>query len=547
MKKHFLVRRCLLAVLAVVLVAGISACSSGGGGGDTGTLDSNTTTTTGGEGGTTTNPGPVSANQVQLSGTIAAGAGAQGLSGMRAAAVADAVWAVPIAKMQGANIDPVNFMLRKTASLATDGTFSFQLEKTMTLAEIKAKVPTIDTGGMPDTTVFDVDWMLVQMAGGAPTSVIALQGDAAYDSLLSIPLSAFTPSTINVGTVNGATGVANLSVSSLASNVTMSASSLAALARTDDILGAIKDVIRNCDLTTNKCKSANQAFVFMGTYANLIDPVNYDKGSTYTGYQLYFDLNDYFDKTDFDGICPGASGSVTVEYQLTPPSPISIGSATYSSLSSDPTDTGNPTLTGDGTETRCFKNNLYVNKSNSTNTWNLQFITGDIPAQLTTSTPAGDWVLSRKTLPGGTLTEIGRFEFSLAKPVDGSGNPIVFVPALRLDTDGAPDFGVTTAHVKWYQYIGSGYVEVTDAALLDSQLGSYEISLDDENGLGTGNLRRAQQWGIPFSTATIDVSNLDGNGKFCYGYIGELKYSLKYIGISYMFGGQNFRFAWRID
>jgi hypothetical protein len=47
-----------------------------------------------------------------------------------------------------------------------------------------------------------------------------------------------------------------------------------------------------------------------------------------------------------------------------------------------------------------------------------------------------------------------------------------------------------------------------------------------------------------FDTQTLDVTNLEGKGKFYYDYTGTDKYNLDYVGISYMFGSQSFRFAW---
>ncbi|MDH4161248.1 MAG: hypothetical protein OEW15_00990 [Nitrospirota bacterium] len=516
-------------LILVLLAAGLSACSSGGGG---------------------SAPAPAAKNSVQLTGTVAAtGAAAALRAGAAAAtATADTVWAIPIAKMQGANIDVVNFILRKTSTLDASGNFSFTLEKTISLADIIAKVPDLDITGMDASAVFDVDWMLVQMAGSTPVGMISLQGDATYDNLLSIPLSAFTPDTMNVGTVDSTSGVATLSVSTLASNVTMSAGSLEALSRTDDILGTIKDVIRNCDLTTNTCINGRQSFVFMGDYASITSLSTYDTATMYTGYQLYFDLNDYYDNSEFFAICP-TSGAPTVEYTLTPPGPISLISVTYDT--GNALSTGSTSTTSTGTrqdssdEYRCFKDILYVSSDvTSTGNWHLQFITGDVAAQLTTDTPAGDWVLARNN--GSGPVEIGKFEFSLANPVDANGNPIVFVPAIRFDVDAANYNAVQTLHVKWYQHNGTGYVEVTDATLLNSLLGGYEISLDDWDGV-TGNtlLRRNQKWGIDFSTTTIDVRDLDGNGPYFYNELTQDRYNLAYFGISYQFGGQSFRFAWR--
>ncbi len=531
-------------VLLLVMIGSVflfTGCGKSSSSGDS-TVTPVTTTTTG----TTTTPtGNASTTSVQLSGTIAGAGGAAAFRSMSAAPpVTDAVWAVPIAKMQGANIDPVNFMLRKTSAISTGGTFSFTLEKTMTMAEIKAKVPTIDAGGYADSTVFDVDWMLVKMAGVSPVGVIALQGDATYDTLLSIPLSAFTPTTLQIGTVDATSGVATLSVSSLASNVTMSASSLVAMARMDDILGTIKDVIRNCDIANNKCKSAQQSFVFTGVYSALAGTAAYDIGGKYEGYQLYFDLNDYYTKTDFDAICP-ISGPPTVVYTLAPPQPLSVQSVTYSigsPLTTGATATGVRSDLNSGAYTQCFKNTepLYFRKSNTTNDWHLQFVTGDRASQLITAFPSGDWVLSRNS------TTVAVFEFSLAKPVDASGKPIIIVPAVQLVLDGTVDKGINAINVRWYQWSGTAYVQVTDTALLNSLMGGFEISMDDMYGItGDTNRRSLQTNGIDFATSTIDVSApSDGKGKFHYNSLSTSIYNLDYMGVGYQFGGQSFRFAW---
>jgi hypothetical protein len=490
-------------------------------------------------------------SETQLSGTIATSTAAPGMRASRApAATPDSVWAVPIAKMQGANIDRVNFILHKTSALDANGNFSFSLAKSISLADIMAQVPNLDAEGFPPDTVFDVDWLLVEMAGSIPLNVIALQGDASFDSMLTMPLSVFTPGSMNLGNVDADTGVAALGVSDIAGDVTLSSSSLQAMARSDKILKSIKDIIRNCDLTTNKCISARQSFVFMGHYSNLTG-ATYDKAGSYSGYQFYFDLTDYFDSADFDGICP-ESGPVTVEYQLTPPSAVSVETVTYDASNpfSSGTGTGNLTLITSGTETytQCFKNTmpLYLRKSNSNSSdWSLQFITGDEASQLTTATPAGDWVLSRKTTTAPV--EIGRFEFALANPVDALGNPIVFIPSVRFDTDGAPDPHLTMLHIKWYQWVGSGYVEITDAALLNSLMGGFEISMDDFDGIDSDTSRRSyQENGISFAVSSFDVSNpSDGKGPFLYNSTSTTSYNLTYFGVGYEFGGQSFRFAWR--
>jgi hypothetical protein len=499
----------------------------------------------GGGGGSSSNNS--SSSQTQLSGTISSSSPAAGLkSGHAPAPAADSVWAVPIAKMQGANIDSVNFVLRKTSVLDANGNFSFSLAKSISLSDIVAQVPTLDTTGFDPNAVFAVDWLLVEMAGKIPLNVIALKGDASFDSMLTMPLSVFTPTSMNLGRVSS--GVSSLGVSDIAGSVNLSTGSLKAIARSDKILKSIKDIIRNCDLTTNKCVSARQSFVFMGVYSSLTNTVNYDRADDYSGYQFSFDMTDYFASADFDGICP-ASGPVTVEYKLVPPAPISVETVTYSS--SHPFSSGTVTgtlstiVSGTATYTECFKSSypLYLRKNNNnTSDWSLQIITGDQASQLTKATPAGDWILSRNSVT------IGQFEFALANPIDASGNPIVFVPAVRFDVNaGAPT--LTTLHIKWYQYqgISAGYVEITDAALLNTLIGKFEIAMDDFNGINTDSSRRSYHVSNnSFSTTSIDVSNpSDGKGPFLYNSSSTINYNLDYLGVGYQFGGQNFRFAWR--
>ncbi len=506
-------------------------------------------------------------SSVHLSGTISAGSPAAGLRSLSTAPTftTTEVWALPIAKMQGASIDKMNFMLRKTTTPDASGNFSFDLKKTITLAEIVAQYPGVKTDGMPTDTVFDVDWMLVQMADTTPINVIALPGDTNYDSLLSIPLSAFTQADLNIGAVNPASGLASFPVSSMANDVTLSSSSLQAMARADSILATIKDVIRNCDMNNSKCVSGRQSFVFMGDYSQLVS--SYATATSYSGYQLYLDLTDYFNSTDFDSLCgtaiapSGTTFAATLEYKLTPPVSISIlsgiTSTTYSPT--NPMTTGaigslvsrntNTNIEGTSTYIDCFdsggNNPIYLRKNvNDGNDWLLQFITGDQPGYLIKDTSPGDWILSRVTGTGST--DIATFQFALGNPVDASGNPIVFVPGVQIDTDGGSPAAVTTVHVKWYQWNGSAYVEVTDTALLTSLLGSFGLAVEDFNGITGSTERRAIHFnGQSFSTASFDVSNpSDGKGSFYYNYGAEDKYTLQYCGIDYSYGGQSFRFAW---
>lgn len=501
--------------------------------------------------------GNTNVSLVQLVGTVTTGTTvgpAMKASVAALASTANQVWAMPVAEMQGANIDRLNLLLRQAAILDGSGNFTFNLKKTITIEDVVAVMPSA-AGQFPAGTVFNVNWLLVLVDNTTtpptPVSVVELQGDIAGEGLVAIPLSAFSKNNLDLGTIDAQTGASTTTVSGLAADLSLSSSHLSSLVRTNRILKKIMDIIRNCDLATGDCYEARQSYVFMGNYDNLIDLANYDTAGSYSGYQLYFDVTDYFDKTDFDGICPG-TGSATVQYHLTPPGPVEVLGITY--------DLANPFDSGaeagelkeinDGAYTQCFKNPLplYVRRDNAATSqdWSLQFITGDEADQVTDDTPLGFWTLSRKSSGETDYTNLAQFEFAIGNPVDSEGHPVVFVPAVRFDTDGLTPTGLTTLNVKWYQYIGAGYVEITDTTLLTSLLGSFQISLDDMDGIiGATDRRSAQQNGIPFSTSSIDVSDLDSKGKFLYDYSLEDQYNLDYFGISYGFAGQSFRFAWR--
>ena len=103
---------------------------------------------------------------------------------------------------------------------------------------------------------------------------------------------------------------------------------------------------------------------------------------------------------------------------------------------------------------------------------------------------------------------------------------------------------MSTAHIKWYQYNGSAYAEVTDTTLLDDLVGRFGFSMAGDEGGATGVERYDTMSITSFGTTSIDVSNFMGHGPFYYNYNLTTKDKLHYVGIDYMFGGQNFRFAW---
>lgn len=529
-------------VLSVALAGALAACGGGGGG----------AASSGGTGGGT--GGGVTPSGVLLTGTVASGG--SGLSGvdLRYGTLAggpggpNEVWAIPIAKMQGANIDPINVMLRETKPLPADGKFEFDLAKTITAAEVKAKVPSVDLSGIPDDYAFDVDWLIVTVdTTSSPVRVVSqvrLGPEGGYGDLFALPISGFKTgeNALDLGTI-GSDGEAATTTAVMESKTTLSSDSLKTLARADDIMQALKDIVRNCDVSTSKCYSARQSFAFKGEYAALAS--GYARAVNYSGYQLYFDLNDYYDTTDFDAVCAG-----TLVYTLTPPGDVTVAGTTYNST--NPMSTGDSSATPEARgsdEMVCSKNGTFLSKRKNSGgewaSWQLQYITGDSATELTADMPAGDWVLKRDG------SAIASFEFRAANPIDADGKPIVFVPAVRLlnNTGNTVSAGekIQTVAVKWYRWdsASADYVEISgaDLALLDDLAESFDLGMADFNGK-TGNTSQAYPRvdGRSFQHDTsIDVSSWD----FYYDYGSEDQYNAAYVGLSYQFGGQSFRFVWR--
>lgn len=525
-------------IISLMVLFAFYACSGGGGSGS------------GGNGS--------NIEGVHLTGKLSGLSGSQSiLKGIaQAQATPNHVWAIPIAKIQGANIDPINVYLRQSETFSSDGSFSFVLPKSITVQELKSKFPDIELPpDIPDSYSFELDWLIVTVDTTTnPVTVldmIQLTGNSNYDSLMLLPISSFTADSFDLGLITS--GDSEKTTDTIETVSTVTGESLKTLSRADNIMRSLKNVIQNCDIVNNKCKEARQSFAFTGTYTAI--GTAYDKAINYSGYQFYLDLNDYYGVSDFDGICPG-SGSASIIYTLTPPSDIVINGTTYNQTNPMTTGTNPGVQEARGTdEMVCSlgKDGVFVwKKKDSTGQWKewgLQFITGDTPQELTTQMPQGQWVLQRNG------NEIARFEFILANPVDTNGKPLVFVPAIRLRNNGNDvNTGdpITHVEVKWYRWDDAvnDYVEITgnDLAMLDDLAGDFELAIGDWDGItGDTSQRYLHWWNLSFAADTsINVSSpADNKGPFYYDYAGADKYNAYYLGISYQFGGQTFRFVWR--
>lgn len=512
----------------------------------------------GGGGGSSQGQGTVQG--VRVSGKISGLSPSQGLNNAipiaQVQGIPSHVWAIPIAKIQGADVDPINVFLRQSQSVSGDGSFSFVLPKSITAEELEAKFPDIEIPpGLPSE--FELDWIIVTVdTSTKPVTLIdfiQLAENSGYEDLMLLPISQFTSESYDLGTITD--GSSEKTTDTIETVSTVTGNALKTLSRADNIMQSLKDVIQNCDIENEKCYEARQSFAFNGTYANI--GAGFDRADSYSGYQFYLDLNDYYGPSDFDNICPG-SGSPSVIYTLAPPQDITVNGRTYgpSNPLTTGTDPGSQEQRGSD-EMVCSqgKQDVFLwkrkNDNNQWYEWGLQFITGDSPSELTTQMPPGQWSLRRNG------TEIARFEFQLASPVDSNGNPVVFVPAIRLRNNGGnvnPGDPITMVEIKWYRWDNDTqqYVEITgdDLNLLDDLAADFELSIADWDGIqGDPTQRDIRITDLSFrNTSSVDVSDpYDGKGPFYYDYNNNDRYSARYIGLYYQFGGQGFRFVWRPD
>ncbi len=556
----------LRAAAAVCGALVLISCGGGGGGGST--------------------PDPNAAGNVNVTGLVGGAAPAMGRIAAQAAAP-DAVWAIPIAKMQGASLDPINVLLRQEAALGAGGSFSFDLGKSLSAPEIAAVFPGLYDEGFSPTDVFEVDWILVLMSGTTPISYVELEEATSGSGLMNLPISFYSGGSLDLGIVDPSTGSATTSVASISTNINLTAAQLATIAKVDDLFKSLEDLLRNCDFTVDPavCVSGRLSHAFSGTAhpaASGSDVI----ASIYGGYQIYFDVNDRHDDSDFAAMCDNsgsaAGSAASVEYRLTPP-----GGGVTATESSVVTayGSGNPMLSGtglgstnaNGSGRDCFKDSSAGNGSANIgmylrddadgedgSAWLLQFVTGD--NDLIFGFPAGSWVLERRADPsnlaGATFSPVGSFRFEFSSPLDANDKPKVFVPSLRVTAD-ALSGQINSLTIKWWQYTGagaSGY-EPADVELLNDLLGGFGVSVDDFDGTsGNGNSRRSARTNkvafaaetvldlTPSAIATTLPDDSDGGAPFFYSCNTDgTNFEAVYIGIDYQIAGQGMRFVWRCN
>jgi hypothetical protein len=369
---------------------------------------------------------------------------------------ADQVLAFPI---QNGLILPGGMAEMITAPIAADGGFSIKLPQSS-------------------------DWMLVLVASTAPASqrfvgYVGATVDAG-NSLLALPVSAAgAAGTLALGTVAPAAPGGDTYASAAAVqdvDFTLSRASLSALARADDALKSLKNLILNTQGPTFSAvipefgfEPAGGALLAAGAWGA---PGAYQLESSWG---LHVETNHPAIRLDL--LC-GATPSVV---SLTSPA-----AATYSSEGSTCSGAAPARQASNGA-------GFYAIEKSDAGAFGSRAAVNFSP--YTGAIPAGDWLLS----VGGVSA--ARFDVAVAAPADALGRPAL-VPVVRATTDAS--HRITRLDLRWYVPDGgSGFTEIVDPAVFTHLLRTVVVSLQETTAGGEGPGRIENFTVDPVTTSSV--------------------------------------------
>jgi len=423
----------LLLTMGIIAVLGLSlqGCGGGGGGSSSG------------------------AGTIQLSGAIVSngsytfGKVFKGISFAPGPITIDKVVAIP---MNRGSLDARNMTSRVTGTIGADGTFDLTLPK-------------------------DKDWLLV-LIDSPSTFVGSLAIDAGSDSLLSLPATVSTLSSLNLGTITGTGfGGGGDAISSAAtvtaSNFGMTPAQLAAMAKSDDVFKNARNIINNFDTATGIWYQLRPDFTWHGDYATIMSGVF--SGPTWTYHSYNFQMDTNATNLTIDNLCSGASFTPV---GWTPPSDVTDGITTYGTTT--PITNSAATCTtylSDGVPaTQASGGNFYATDAYWGPSGTISY---SLPIWFQGAIPTGAWTWKENGVIKAT------FDPSVSTPVHTDGvRSLGYVPSIRLTVNGSNV--ITAVDVEWYYFDGSAYQPVTtaaDLAVMSHLMDGYEIILESGNVL----------------------------------------------------------------
>jgi len=422
-----------------------------------------------GGGGTTTATGGGGGGSVAVSGTLGTGYTTPHASPASASTlsvsdgVVNRVTAIP---NFGGVLNANSITQAKTASVAPDGTFSLSLENDKNWVLV-----------LEDTDAVDLTERFV--------GYIALKVDPT-SSLLSIPFSAASATSISLGTISksGDTGITDDTAA--ASDFTLTAEQLGTLARTDDLFKSVKNLVINYNETTGSFIVPVPTFEFRGIYDGMDNQFADVADYSYRSYQILVLPN--MPGFTINGVC--GDGEPKVSLALYPPAGESVTDREGTNIY----DSENP-ITNDYAE--CSTASDDAIEANEPSPFPPEPGYGDFYASnrdaslgfpvilefgrgggdgLVGDVPAGYW----RYEVDNVVT--GQFDIAVASPWSGGFIKAV-VPVLKVNRD-ATTGRISSIDIKWFlpNDTYTGYVELTDISVLGQLVEIAVIELENYSG-----------------------------------------------------------------
>ena len=290
------------------------------------------------------------------------------------------------------------------------------------------------------------DWIVLLVDSNAADKRQKVAGFASLsfgtETMVALPTGDVNSSSLDLGTISPDSSKPDEihsrdSVSRNATHFDLSLSQLVTLSGNDDMAKALKNVYINA-LNATHISRVLPRFSWMGMFPSDISQfadVN----------ALMHVVPEYL--LQFKSIDPDLTSSAikngTTHMEVVPPAPIDLadpsGSVLYPNVSTVPIDTQSAISDIDNRAT--YQTPYCMNKL-----------------------PEGWWILKKDG------QEYMVFDLSAAYAADDAGLPKMFVPSLRL-VFGA-DSVLTSIEFKWYGYQNGGYIEQTDAGIIDKVIPS---------------------------------------------------------------------------
>lgn len=344
-----------------------------------------------------------------------------------------------------------------SANINADGTFSLSLDK-------------------------NYDWVLLLMDKNA-TGTARFIGTVALnnnnmDSLLNLPTSSMTTSSIALGNINDAGSSVGMTTNMVNSaDFSLSAAQLLTLAKTDDSYKNAKNLVLNYNQTTGVYYKLRPDFKWRGTYASLSTTASDPAAYTYNHYNFQLDSNssDVAAMSDLCGTTPvttlkifpplgttAVSTNPSITYSNT--IPITNDSAVCSSVTNNGVTATEASEYGTGGD--FFASNAYGNISYSFG----GYIGGTIPA--------GYWDYKVNNVLKG------QFDISAVAPLAMNGATKGFSPAIKVNKD--VNGKIVSVDITWYVVSANGSTKTllapSDLSILKHAISTGGIYFDNFAG-----------------------------------------------------------------